>query len=256
MSLYDQIRKILNRDAHMTHQTKRRVKESFKLQSDAIDVITEIIDEQEPASGYGLLSGGAVWVSGLTFQVSQCSYIIGGELYNSLTQQVTLADAHATLDRIDVIAVDVNEQAVVVTGTAGADPVKPEIDPQSQVEVTFAYVAALATEPSGTSDTIIYDEDDNWTTTESAATVLSDNTTEPYAGSKHISFIDPASEDYITLDAGSDVEVGSVDQIKFYIKNLNASNMYDPTVYLRFALFNSTNQVSKWVKIFCNNSCN
>jgi hypothetical protein len=234
----------------MTRQTKRRIKEVAKLQTDAIHTLIEITENQIPSAGNILLSGNAVWISGLTYQVSQCSYIIGGELFESLTQEVTLADAHATLPRIDVIAVDINGVAVAVSGTAASDPVKPEANPATQVEVTFATVAALATEPEGVSNTVVYDEDDNWTTTESAATVLSDNTADPYAGTKHISFIDTASLDYMTLDDGSATNFpADFSNLKFYIKNNNAAQMYNKKVFLQFALFNGTTRVSGWVSL-------
>src|SRR5579871_6393521 len=67
-----------------------------------------------------LVSGGASWESGLTYNVTNLVYIIGGTQYTSVGTQVTLAAADVTNDRIDVIYADVNGNVGVVTGTPSA----------------------------------------------------------------------------------------------------------------------------------------
>src|SRR6188768_3329372 len=47
-----------------------------------------------------------VWLTGYQYSVSACSYFINNSNYVSASQTITLDSAHATLDRLDVIALD------------------------------------------------------------------------------------------------------------------------------------------------------
>lgn len=110
-------------------------------------------------SGYGnsLISGGAVWISGLTYEVSVLTYFLDSEFSTSEGAIITLNDADSTYDRFDVIVVDAEGEISVIQGDAVAEPVKPTV-PFGYLEVTFAYIAAGASEPTGVSRTAVYSE--------------------------------------------------------------------------------------------------
>lgn len=115
-------------------------------------VVTEV------AKPYGRISGGFVtWTSGFNFNVTPAAYYIEGDLYDTLDAptSVTLDASDPTYPRIDVIAVDVNEDLIVLKGTATSNvPVKPVIDPATQVELTYVLIPAGSTEPGN--DGVVY----------------------------------------------------------------------------------------------------
>ena len=105
-----------------------------------------------------LVTGGqVVWTSAYNFTVTAATYFINGVQYSSPQTDITLAAAHATLDRIDVVAVNSLGQVVVITGTAAAQPSEPDIDPGTQLKIGFVFVAASSTQPTVTS-TLLYAE--------------------------------------------------------------------------------------------------
>ena len=104
-----------------------------------------------------LKSGGVVWLEGLTYEVSYLEYFIGNSFYTSEGGIVTLSDADDDYDRIDVFSVDIDGNIVVIEGTPSANPVKPEIE-VDQIEVSFAYIPAQATEPQGVSRKAVFTE--------------------------------------------------------------------------------------------------
>ena len=127
-----------------------------------VSIINQLISPPAPVT----------WNSLLIFDVAHCEYYIQGEYYTSSSGQLTLDAAHATLDRIDVIAVDTNGVAVKISGTAASDPAKPTVDPLSQLELTSILVQAGETEPSIDVE-LVYDENEEWTT---ASTPVADVT--------------------------------------------------------------------------------
>jgi hypothetical protein len=254
-TLSEQVRVAINRDKHFTHQQKRTQRQVAGLQNNAIEATSAFTSESLKGTANHLISGNAVWDTGLTFNVSQCVYVIQGDTYNSLPNTVTLADADATNPRIDVIAIGPSGVPVVVSGTAGATPVKPEVA-ADQVEITFATVAALATTPTGVSDTTIYDEDDDWTSAVGGSgSVDAAATLGPNSGTKHIQFgttaVGTATGDYCTLTTGTAIPVSSIETLKFYIDNLRAAatGKKQNRTYLRLAWYNGTTRVSDWVNL-------
>ena len=246
-SLSRAVTRIINRATHWTHQSKRNQRQIAALQNNAIDATAAFTEQGLKGTANHLISGSAVWDTGLTFRVTQCVYIIENITYISAPQSVTLSAAHATLDRIDVISVNTDGVVEVVEGTAGATPVKPEYDAEDSVEVTFATISATATEPDNVSDTVIYDEDDDWTTAVSGS-VTSGNTANPHAGTKHIRFDSATTGDYITLTDSADHSPGDIDLFKMYVSD-GATGKYSRKDRIRFALHKGTTRVSSWVSL-------
>lgn len=135
-----------------------------------------------------LITGGYSWVSGLTFDVSACLYLIQGTSYESEPDTIILDAAHETLDRTDVIYLDIAGLVGKITGVAGSGA-KPLVDPLTQLELTSVNVPAGGTEPGGISNGYIYQENIEWTTSANSITGVGVNfasTTNPSTGIKCI----------------------------------------------------------------------
>jgi len=116
-------------------------------------------------------------------------YTIWGTPYQTTQQTVTLNAADATLDRIDIICLDVNSDVVVIKGTPSANPVKPVADGYTQLEITQVLIPAAATEPGNVVNIPIYSENTEWTTSDENPNVLYtlidfESDYDPYLGSK------------------------------------------------------------------------
>src|SRR5262249_46651867 len=149
-------------------------------------------------------SGGAVaWVSGLTFTVSPAVYYIDFNRYNSQQQNVTLPPADPVNDRIDAIVLKTDTTLDVVTGTAGAPPFQPFVDPTLYLAITYVYVPAASTTPLGVTTTMIYNENvpGEWTATSNTANIDVNSTENPYSGSKDINATNAILNDQVEFVA-------------------------------------------------------
>ena len=119
--------------------------------------------EGEQGCPQGIIYGSATWSSfDLIYNVTNCQYAINCIIYSSTATNITLSPADPSYPRIDVIYVDTNSVAGVLTGTPSSAPIKPTIDPLSQLELTYVYVPAGGTTPLPDSATIVYDENVEW----------------------------------------------------------------------------------------------
>jgi hypothetical protein len=151
-----------------------------------VDIPTEASDVNAvPVAADSIISGGVVTWSGtgLVFNVSACNYYIDNIYYSSPDTTLTLDAADPTYDRIDVFAVDINGDAIIITGIAEANPQEPQVDPATQIKLTTVIVNAGATTPVGVANNMIYDENvELWSKSSSSLTVDYVNTTTPYEG--------------------------------------------------------------------------
>lgn len=168
----------------------------------------------------GVVTGGvAVWESALVFRVSAATYYINGVLYSSAEQTITLNAAHATLDRIDVIALDTSGNVVKVTGTAAATPSEPDIDQATQLKLTFVLVGATATAPAGITTENVYLENTEWTSSTSGSGFTVASTNNPYAGTKDIEGTAVASGAYVQLQRASPETLDSFSSLNLFIRS-------------------------------------
>lgn len=182
-----------------------------------------------PPGQNGIVSGCMVsWAGGLVFTVQSCTYVIAGVQYTSPQANVTLDAAETSggvnQDRIDVIAVNSSSVATFVKGTPGTPPSKPLVDPATQMELTFAYLAVDATAPSNVATTSLYLEDTEWTSAKSPNTdppwKLA-STSNPYAGTKDIEATGVAAGNYVTLTkptAGTE-NLSAYNTLSFFIRS-------------------------------------
>lgn len=209
-----------------------------------------IVDQPNTASR--LISGSVTWISGLTFEVSACEYVIEGVFYTSEPATITLNAADGTNPRIDVIFVNTIGLADKLTGTAAADPAKPEVDPLTQLELTFVAVAAGATDPEGVSVQTLYAEDagdpTEWNATAGAGTINLADTSDPYAGTKAIKFTDAFAGQTakLTAGAGNELTVGELDSLELHVKAVAA---WQGSQRLRVAFYNGPTRITSWVDI-------
>lgn len=155
--------------------------------------------------GAGLLSGGSVYrvgTTGLNFTIAAAIYAINGSVYASSETNVTLTAAHASFNRIDVFAVNSIGAAVAIAGTPAASPAEPSLDPLTQLKVGSIIVTAASADASVT-QTIMYAEDTEWTSTTSGGTVVKNSTSNPFAGTKCIEATSAANGAYFNLSNGS-----------------------------------------------------
>lgn len=168
----------------------------------------------------GLISGGtAVYQSGLSFRVGTAAYTIGGTRYTTAETTLTLTAADVTNPRIDVIAVNSSGAAVVIAGTPAASPAKPAVDPDSQIELTFVYVAAGATTPSNVTLTDVYHENVEWTATKSGAGFNVASTSNPHAGTLDIEGTAVTTGDFVKLTAAAPFDLATRSNLALYIRS-------------------------------------
>lgn len=172
-----------------------------------------------------LLQGGIVtWAgSGLIFDVSPATYFIDcGGPYSSAQSQVTLAAADPSNPRFDVIYADVNGAVGVITGTASANPEKPQIDPTTQIELTFIRVDAGSTTPPLVTVENIFDENLGtpleWLGSAVGMAVDFNNLVAPFHLLKAASTGAIAAGNSLTFTNNVDVTLTDYTALKFYIR--------------------------------------
>lgn len=191
----------------------------------------------------GLISGGIVtWDSGFTFNVSAATYRIGGVLYKTPTQQVTLSDADLTDNRFDVIAVDTNENILVIEGTPSPTPLDPSINPETQIKLTSILIIAASTEYT-TNVEWIYRENVEWTSSTDAITGITFNDVDsPFNGSISVEATLTPSASYFQFTRGSVIDTVDYKALTFKIHpTVNWTNKN----WIEIQFFNGINPIGK-----------
>jgi hypothetical protein len=168
----------------------------------------------------GLVSGGQVtWDSAYTFRVAAATYLIRGTQFTSAEQTVTLDAAHATLNRIDVLALNTSGTLVKVSGTAAAQPSEPDIDPSTQVKLTFVIVEAASTAPAGVANENVYLENAEWTSSTSGSGWDANSTSNPRTGTKTIEGTTVANGAYVQLQRASSTALDSFLTLRMFVRS-------------------------------------
>jgi len=183
----------------------------------------ELLAAQRPTSDATYLQqgGGVSLVSGLTFRVSAGQAFIRGVLYTFPQADITLGAADGSNPRIDLIVADSATGTFhAVAGTAAANPAQPDIDPLTQLVVTFVSVAAAATTIPTIVKTDFYHEATEATLTTSAGgRIVTNSTSQPLAGTKCIEGTACVADDWVMMTLASAVLVASANQLVLNIKS-------------------------------------
>lgn len=156
----------------------------------------------------------------LNVTVGACNYTIAGVSYSSPITNLTFTMPDMTFGRIDGIIVDNTGTASVLTGTPGATPLNPTVDPTTQLALTFMLIPANGTAPSGVAVTTLYDENTEWTCGPSA-NINCASTSNPYHGTKDIEATSAVLTNNFTLikPAAGTVDLSTQNNLIFYIRS-------------------------------------
>lgn len=169
----------------------------------------------------GLISGGVVqWTgSGYDFNVSAALARFQSVVLNSNEAVLSLTTPDATNNRIDLFILQIlfdgdgipnGMEADFITGTPAGSPVKPQIDPATQIELTQVTVTAASSTPTLTEE-VIYDESIEWTGSSSGTgTVAFNSAANPFQGSLSIEATNIQNGLKIRLTDGSDYDLSGV----------------------------------------------
>lgn len=174
--------------------------------------------------GNRLLSGGEVaFVEDFTITVSAALYLLQGVPYGSGQTTLTADAADPTNDRIDSVVVTSDNAVTIVKGTPAVNPLKPNIDPLNELELTFFVVEAGATELNVTTEDI-YQEGVEWTPATNAPTRINlVSTSSPYRGTVDVELSAAVTGDYFEF-VDSAIDPQDWDSFVFYIENVQAWN--------------------------------
>jgi hypothetical protein len=171
------------------------------------------------ATGNFLVSGGGVaFDTDLDVIVSPASYYIQGTLYTSGQTTLTAAAADATHDRIDVVVLNTSGVAEIITGTAAENPEKPDVDPESQLEISFYIVEATATQIAVTL-TNVYSENTEWTTSRSGTTITLASTNNPRNGTVCLEGTSVTAGNHVQFAAPGAFDPASKYNLTFYVRS-------------------------------------
>src|SRR4029434_7305880 len=89
--------------------------------------------------------------------------------------------------------------AIIIPGTPAPVPAAPDVDPVTQLQLTFAYIAAAATTPSDVTNENIYLENVEYTSSTNSGNFNLASTSNPFAGTKDIEATSAANGNFVTL---------------------------------------------------------
>lgn len=195
--------------------------------------LTSAIPTYEGDKSTVLFVGDAIWISGLTFYVYAEKYKINGVLRDGFISATIICDAApttGTLKRIDSFIIqndglgdDIsNDSIIAVKGDEADNPLRPILDNETQLEISFALFDTNATEPTGTgtleTELIWNGETALWTLTESAASIDPANTTNPIGGTTDMLCTNVPSGTDIYFSTGTEQFVSGDSVLAFDIK--------------------------------------
>jgi len=171
-----------------------------------------------------IIPGVVTWVSGYTYEISPATYVIGGVQYTSPYTTITLDASHATLNRIDLFAVNTSGAVVKITGTPATDPQEPSVNPATQIKIGFVLVTAGTTQPSPTpSQDWIYINNAEWTTVTSHAVRLNTaSTVNPYSAPLDVEGTTATNNDFVRFTSITPPTISNFNVLTFKIRSKSA----------------------------------
>ena len=171
-----------------------------------------------PTGNFLISGGGVAFTSGFQLVVSAAHYSVQNVLYDSVQTNLTAATADPTNPRIDVVIVDNTGTVSILQGTPAADPQKPSLNPDTQLELTFYLVNAGA---SAINVVVVdvYHENIEWTTSVNAGTINPNATSNPHSGTKNIEGTAVVNGNYIQFQAPAPFDVGASDTVTLWLQS-------------------------------------
>jgi len=184
-------------------------------------------------AGTQLISGSITWSgSGLVYDATDLDYYILCSRYFANSTTLTLATADPTYGRIDKFYADNTQNIGVITGTPSANPQEPSVNPLTQIDLGFVYIPAGSTVPAGTTQTVIYNENVEWSGTSNVPSVNFTYGTNPYIGSVSTYLPSAPNSSYVEWQSGGiDYLFSDAQYLKFWVR-LNANFVNDPLSFL------------------------
>lgn len=182
-----------------------------------------------PVTYNRIISGGVVWTgTGLVYESIGLEYEIGGVTFEITDgTQITLTAADASDDRIDTVFGNDEGEISFITGVPAGVPVKTAVDETFEIELTFALVIALATEPDAPVTRVVYSENlqesggEFDTATSAPSRISLTSGASPIAGSVGIKTVAPIVQgDTITFTHTTDTSYSDFSYVQLKLKVL------------------------------------
>lgn len=159
------------------------------------------------------------WSGNRSFSVSECVYDILGTRYESDPIQIVIDTPDAS-PRFDVIALDTTGNVVVIKGTPSANPVKPVVNPISQIELSFIYVnSTVEPQPITLQQGLIYNENlgtpSEWNSTVESTTNMA-STNNPYLGTKCMNMYNIDGK--VLFESPININIDTINSITFFVR--------------------------------------
>ena len=176
-----------------------------------------------------LVSGGqVVWEAAYTFRVSASAYYINAVAYTSAEATVTLGAAHATLDRIDVIALTTLGTVVALAGTASSSPSEPSVDPAQYLKLAIVFVTHATVVPAALQTVTVYAENvgtpTEWAWASSGASIVVNSASTPHVGTVCIEGTNVVAGVYAQGTAAAPIDPTDYDHLLCFIQSKAAWN--------------------------------
>ncbi len=157
-----------------------------------------------------LYSGDAIWVGGLNYFVWADHYMMDGvEYFDYISDTVTLATAHPSLNRIDSLIVQDdgagNHTIEIKIGTPATVPVKETLDSELELEISFALLLFGETTPENVNVWIVYAEGGEWTITGGHASIDEAYGADPITGAISIRSVNTPHNSELIFTTGSPI---------------------------------------------------
>lgn len=170
---------------------------------------------------YREFGGVVAFLSNLSFRVQAGRGVINGARVTWPQTDVTLSAADPTNPRQDSIVITDNGDGTgtptSIAGTPAASPPTPDLDELTQLFLAYAFVPAGATALT-IGRTVVYDEDNDWTSSDSGATVDPADTTTPLNGTISVRFTGASAGNYVRFTNGSAISLADAKQLHFLLK--------------------------------------
>lgn len=195
--------------------------------------------------GTQLISGSISWSgTGYIYQATNLVYDIICLQYSSAATTLTVQPADVTNPRIDKIFANTSGIVSIRMGVAAPAPQEPAINPLTEIDLGIIYVAPGSTTPSGTTQTVIYNENIEWVGTSNVPSINFTYATNPYIGTVSTLVPNAPENDTIAWQYGSVVRFDSAQYLKFWIR-LNTAFSTDPLSFLDVSFYKNGTEVSQ-----------